>query len=298
VNVPPERPGPPPPRPNPLAPRHRLRVEDYRDLRALIGDHCGLAFPDDAAYLFEKRLATRLEARGLDGFQAYCRFLREDPDRAPEMEAVVEALTTHETYFFREPHQLRAFADPILPALAAANARQRRVRIWSAGCSTGEEVYTIAVLLAMSGLFADWDVDVVGSDIVRRVIAVARAGVYGDHAFRTPEAEALRPWVSEEGGKWHVREEVRRMVSFAHHNLLDPRGASVIGFVDVVFCRNVLIYLDLPARRRVLRTFFTKLRPGGFLLLGHSESLAHLTDEFEPVQLRDQLVYRKPRPPA
>jgi chemotaxis protein methyltransferase CheR len=206
----------------------------------------------------------------------------------------VEVLTTNETYFYREPHQLRAFSEEILPLLAAEKGAQRRLRIWSAGCSTGEEVYTVAILLARCGLFEGWDVDVFGSDIARRVLSVARAGAYGERAFRTPEAETIRPFFRVEGGKWHVRPEVRRMASFGYLNLLDEGTSTLVAGADVIFCRNVMIYFDLAARRRVLRMFLDKLRPGGYLLLGHSESLLNVTADFELVHLRNDLVYRKP----
>jgi chemotaxis protein methyltransferase CheR len=271
-----------------------MTAEEYRLLRELIYDHAGLSFAEDMKYLVERRLAARLQYHDLPDFSAYHRFLRYDPARRTELEVAVEVLTTHETYFYREPHQLRAFSEEILPALAVDNARQRRLRIWSAGCSTGEEVYTIAILLARSRLFEGWDVDVFGSDIARRVLTVARAGAYGPSAFRTPEAEALRVFFRLEVGKWHVKDEVRRLASFGHLNLLDEQMTSLVSAVDVVFCRNVMIYFDLPARRRVVRMFHQKLRPGGHLLLGHSESLLHVTADFELVHLRNDLVYRKP----
>jgi len=138
-------------------------------------------------------------------------------------------------------------------------------------------------------------VDVFGSDIARRVLGLARAGVYGPRAFRTPEAEALRPWFRAEGERWHVTPAVRRLVSFGHLNLLDEAMTGLVGSADVIFCRNVMIYFDLAARKRVVHTFRHKLRDGGYLLLGHSESLLNVTADFEIVHLRHDLVYRKPR---
>ena len=123
---------------------------------------------------------------------------------------------------------------------------------------------------------------------------MARAGAYGGGAFRSPEAEELRPWFEPREGKWAVREPVRRVVRFGRGNLLDGEAAHGEGPVDALFCRNVLIYFDLEARRRVLRTFHRRLRPGGYLMLGHSESLVNLTADFELVHLRRDLVYRKP----
>jgi chemotaxis protein methyltransferase CheR len=275
-----------------------MSPEEFRLLREVIYAHCGLSFGDDAAYLLEGRLSPRLQYLDLPDFGAYVRYLRHDTGRAAELDLVVETLATHETYFCRESHQLRTFSEEILPRIATRNARQRRLRIWSAGCSTGEEVYTIAHLVAGSGLFAGWDVDVFGSDIVRRVISVARTGAYGARAFRTQEGETLRAKWAVEDGRWLVPDELRQMVSFGVLNLVDGRSASMVGPVDVVFCRNVLIYLDVTARRRVLRTFWNKLRPNGFLLLGHSESLLNVTGDFELVPLRHDLVYRKPTPPS
>jgi chemotaxis protein methyltransferase CheR len=272
-----------------------MSPEEFRLLREVIQAHCGLFFRDDVRYLLERRLAPRLEVLGLQTFAEYHRHLRHDPARRAELEAAAEVLTTNETYLHREPNQLRAFSEEILPAVAEENAGIRRLRIWSAGCSTGEEAYTIAILLLRSGLFDGWDLEVFGSDISRRVLAVARTGAYGPSAFRLPESAALRPWFRPEGGKWVVRDEVRRLVGFGHLNLLDGAMLGVVGAMDVVFCRNVLIYFDLPERRRVLEAFRQKLRPGGFLLLGHSESLLHVTADFELVHFRHDLVYRRPR---
>ena len=212
-----------------------ITPDEFLALRELINRHCGLSFGDDVDYLFQARLAPRVRHHGLGGFAAYRRLLLEDPRRTEELEAAVAALTTHETYLHRQPGQLRAFAERLLPALAERNRRQRRLRVWSAGCATGEEAYTVAILVARSGLFEGWDVQVLGTDLVRGVLEVARAGAYGEQAFRTPEAQSLRPWFRRDGARWLVRDEVRRMVRFARLNLLDRRGAAVLGVVDVIF---------------------------------------------------------------
>jgi chemotaxis protein methyltransferase CheR len=272
----------------------RLGEEEFRLLRDLVEEHCGIHFRDEGRYLLERRLAPRVEALGLPSFTEYHRYLKLDPGRAAELEEALDVLTTNETYFYREPHQLDAFAREILPDLARARAAERRLRILSAGCSTGEEVYTLAVLVKDSRLFEGWDVEIAGCDISRRCVAQARAGTYGEHAFRTPEAEPMRRWFHLRGGKWSVDEAIRRMVRFGRENLLEPRALATVGRLDALFCRNVMIYFDVPARRRVLRTFHGRLRAGGWLLLGHSESLLNLTADFEIVHLRSDLVYRKP----
>jgi len=278
----------------PLLDAPAMSEEEFRLLRDLVHGHCGVLFRDDTSYLLERRLAPRLQALGLASFGEYHRFLRYDPGRAAELDEAVDLLTTNETYFYREPLQLQAFAREILPALARTLASQRRLRIVSAGCSTGEEAYTVAVLVRDSRLFEGWDVEVVGADISRRCLAAARAAAYGEHAFRSPEAEQMRRWFRLRGGKWVVDDAIRRMVRFTRENLLAPEALASVSRVDVLFCRNVMIYFDLAARRGVLARFHAKLRDGGWLLLGHSESLLNVTADFEIVHLSRDLVYRKP----
>lgn len=272
----------------------RLSEDEFRLLREVISEHCGIWFREDLAYLMERRLWPRLEVLGLGDFSDYYRYLRLDPSRFAELEAVVDVLTTNETYFWREPRQLRAFEREIVPMLAASLDSRRTVRILSAGCSTGEEAYTIAALLHDSGRFAGWKVEVIGVDIARRVVEAARIGAYRDHAFRSGDSERMRRWFRFRGGRWLVDDEIRRLVRFEQANLVDPRGLAGIGRVDVVFCRNVMIYFDVPARQRVLRGFHRALREGGFLLLGHSESLLNASADFELFHLQEEMVYRKP----
>jgi chemotaxis protein methyltransferase CheR len=271
-----------------------MSVEEFRLLRDLIHAHCGIHFREEMKYLLERRLAPRLAMHGLEDFTAYYRFLRFDPARAREMEDAVEILTTNETYFFREAYQLRAFSEEILAEIHERNAARKRLRIWSAGCSTGEEPYTIAILLLESGMFAGWDVEIFGNDISRQVLAAARRGEYKRHAFRETDERVIRRWFEPSGDKLQVREEARRLVSFGHLNLLDAQMIGLVGQMDVVFCRNVLIYFDNEAKRRVLKVFHDRLTAGGYLLLGHSESLINLSADFELVHLKNDLVYRKP----
>jgi chemotaxis protein methyltransferase CheR len=245
-------------------------------------------------FVMERRLAPRLEALGLSDFRAYYRFLRYGAERSGELEAAVEALTTHETYFYREPQQLRAFSDELLPLLQRRNARTRRLRVWSAGCSSGEEAYTVAMLLKASNLFEGWDVEVYGTDISRRVLEAARRAEYGPSSMRAIPPEALQRFFVPVGSRFRVREDVRAWVSFGQLNLLEPGAAQLLPPVDVVLCRNVMIYFDPAARKQVLRVFHDKLTPGGYLLLGHSENLLNLSADFELVHLRTDLVYRRP----
>ena len=271
-----------------------LDVEHFRLIRELIRAFCGIAFSDDSRYLVERRLRDRLDVIGVRDFAEYYRYLRWHVGARAEIEEAVEALTTNETYFFREDYQLRAFRDEVLPELERRNRDRRRLTIWSAGCSTGEEVYTIAMLVLESGLCGGWDLRVFGNDVNRRVIAQARRGVYGTSALRATSPERRESFFVEEVDGLHVSERVRALAHFGHLNLLDEERIALVGRVDAIFCRNVLIYFEAPTRRRVLDLFWDRLVPGGYLFLGHAESLINFSTSFEIVRLKDDLVYRKP----
>jgi chemotaxis protein methyltransferase CheR len=242
----------------------------------------------------ERRLRERLAALGLGSFNEYYQLLRYDERGRAELEEALDLVTINETYFLREAYQLRAFKDEVLPALRGVPQGRERLSIWSAGCSTGEEVYSIAMLTRESGLYPGRSVRIFGSDISRRVLAHARRGVYGKASFRAMPIELRRRYFLEHDDGAHVVDDLRSVSQFGHLNLLDTPRSSIVGRVDVIFCRNVLIYFDDAARRRVIEMFYDRLLPGGYLLLGHSESLLNVSTAFELVHLREDLVYRKP----
>lgn len=289
-------------------PEWELKAEEFRVLRELLASKLGLALNVDARVSAGRKLRDRLHVLHLQTFAEYFHYLRYHPSAAAEWEEVVELFTTHETYFFREDYQLRSFEEELLPRLAAQGKSRRRLSLWSAGCSTGEEPYTVAMLVERSGLFGDWEVRVFGSDLSKRCIATARRGFYGPSSFRaTPELVKrtyfetragfeARPGLDARAGATgaFVVERIRNMVHFGQMNLLDDERARTVGRVDVIFCRNVLIYLDAHARRRVIEMFLERLTPGGVLLLGHSESLLNVSTAFELLHLKEDLVYRKP----
>jgi chemotaxis protein methyltransferase CheR len=269
----------------------------FRLVRELLHDRYGLWFHDHLRFLLEYRLGPRLASLGLRDFDAYQRFLRLDPRGPEELLAAAEVLATHETYFYREPAQLRAFERDILADLAQERGDTRRLRILSAGCATGEEAYTVAALLVDSGRFTGWDLEVQAVDLSRRCLAQASSGVYGEAAFRSAEGMSLRHWFHLREGRWTVAPALRRLVQFCAANLLDGEGVPP-GPYDVILCRNVLLYLDLPARRRVLANLHAGLGPGGWLLLGHAESLLEPSDGFVPVRLDREVVFRRRRAEA
>lgn len=268
----------------------------FRLLRDFIHDYCGIFFDDGSKFLLERRLNRRLQQRQLKSFEEYYHFLRYDRKREEELVLLIDNLTTNETYFFREGAQLKAFSEEILPEIRETLAGRKSLRIWSAGCSTGEEPYTIAMLMLESGdWWRGWEVEILGSDINQRVLHTARRGVYKKGSLRATSAEMAAKYFVEEGkGEYRIIDRVRGLVSFSCVNLLDPFKASLIRDVDIIFCRNVIIYFDREAKKKVIESFYDKLREGGYLLLGHSESLINISNAFVLRTLKNDMVYQKP----
>jgi len=279
-------------KPPSLAPR--LSPFEFQELQRLFNDVAGLRIEESALPLLERRLAARLPVHDLTTFRDYLRLLQFGAQSADEMAAAYDLLTTGETYFFRHKEQLSLLVDTILPTVAAANAASRRLTIWSAGCSSGEEAYTAAILLNESGLFHGWSVRIVGNDLSHERIELARQGCYFQGAFRTTEAHIRNRYFEASGRFWQIQEQIRRLCHFAPLNLLGKDIESFVGRVDIIFCRNVLIYLSEKARTRVIESLYERLVPGGFMLLGHSESLKFLNTPFELIGMGQDLAFRKP----
>ncbi len=273
--------------------RVAISVEETRLLQALILEHCGISLGADAGFLFERRLGPRLDSLSLGTFLEYFHYLSHDLGGPEELEECVERITTHETYFFREQFQLDAFSREIVPDLLRRGAPRRELAVWSAGCSTGEEAYTIAMLLA--DVAPELAPEILGTDISPKVIAAAQQATYSAASFRTT-SDLLRERHFEPAGAglWRVVPALRRTCKFVRHNLTEIERFAEFGRQDVIFCRNVLMYLSSPARHRVVEGFYDALVPGGYLLLGHSESLLNVTTRFDLVNLSSDLVYRRP----
>ncbi|MCU0695428.1 MAG: protein-glutamate O-methyltransferase CheR [Myxococcaceae bacterium] len=272
-----------------------LTAEQLKLLRDVFQQACGFVLRDDLKFIAERRLAPRLEALGLRDFGSYQRYLRFDPRGKEELEVAIDLLLPRETYFFREPAQLTTFVDEVVPRLAQDSVG-RTLHAWSAGCSSGEEPYTLSMLMADHPLLAGWELDVLGTDLSQKALATARHAEYGPSSLRATSVEQkTRFFDAAEQGRVRVKRAYREKVRFGWLNLLDAGGARLLPMMDVIFCRNVLIYFDTETRRRVVNLFSERLREGGYLLLGHSENLFSLTTKFELVQLSGDLVYRKPR---
>ncbi len=271
-----------------------MSAEELHVLRDVFSTASGFFLREELKFIAERRLAPRLEVLGLRDFAAYARYLKFDARGADEIETAIDLLVPHETYFFREPTQLTCFETEILPQLEK-NDRLRDLRIWSAGCSTGEEAYTLSILThGRPGLIGK-HVEILGTDLSRKSLTTARKAEYGSMALRatTPDQRA-RYFDALDAGRVKVRQTYRDNVRFGQLNLLDTHAASLLPRFDVIFCRNVLIYFDQPTRKKVVELFYERLNDGGLLLLGHSENLLQLSTRFELVQLEGDLVYRRP----
>lgn len=277
-------------------PELQLTEEEFRLIRDLIYNHCGLFFDSDSKYLLDRRLLARLAYHNLSGFREYYQFLKYDRRKDEEIADIMDVLTTNETYFFRESFQLRAFTEEILPELKIAKDRDRTLRIWSAGCSTGEEPYTIAMLMLEMDCFKGWRIEIVGSDISQRVVQHARKGIYSKSSFRCTEDRYLQRFFTQAEGGYRICDEVRELVTISHMNLFDSNRLALLGKMDVIFCRNVIIYFDQNSKKRVIESFYNMLRGGGYLLLGHSESLMNVTTAFALKHLKNDMVYQKTAP--
>ena len=275
-----------------------MKDREYRWFADLVRSHCGISFGPDTRFLLERRVARRMRELSIESVPAYQYELRNESRRAGELAALIDEITTNETYFFREHSQLRALVAEILPE--ALVARRERgggaVSVWSAGCSSGEEPYSIVILAREAGFDPERDLRVYATDISRRMMKRARAGTYRETSFRETEPALRAKYFEEKDGTWTVSDAVKKSVDFIHLNLLDRSRIALLGAMDVILCRNVMIYFDADTRRAVIATFEDKLRPGGHLLLGHSESLINITSVLELRHLPTDLVYRKPVP--
>lgn len=268
-----------------------MSPETFRDISALINRRSGLNYDMKSRALLERRIAPRLRELDLWRFEEYAARLHQEPS---ELVWLYETLTTKETYFFRQEYQLKAFVDELMPLIAKTGGPHSRLTIWSAGCSSGEETYTLAMLLSESALFRGWKIRVIGTDLCPSNVETATQGVYRSSSFRTIDQERVDKYFSQVEGGQRVNADLRRMVHFSVGNLMNPVEVRSVGRVDVVFCRNVLIYFDDESRRAATSLFYERLLPGGYLLLGHSESLLNAGTDFEPVHLEGDLVYRRP----
>jgi len=267
-----------------------LQDSTFRQLRDFIYGKTGIFISDSKKYLIENRLLKRIQERNLKGFEEYLQFVKYSSN-GDELSKLFDAITTNETYFFREPQQLEVFVNDIVPRVIEKKGT-KDIRIWSAACSTGEEPYTLVMMLAEKTVGAR--VEVVGSDISDNVLASAKNAAYSSYSVRNIPGPYLKKYFRTNGQMtYELDRSVRDSVSFSNINLVDEKKVRGIRGVDVIFCRNVLIYFDDKAKQRAVSCLYDSLRPGGFLFVGMSESLHNVTRAFRPVIINKVVVYQR-----
>jgi len=270
----------------------------FRVLRDFIYEISGIFFSEDGKPILENRLQQNIKKRQLTSFGDYYYFLKYDRNKEEEIASLIDAITIQETYFFRENRQLDTFMGEVVPELIEKEKRTKRIRIWSAGCSTGEEPYTLSMLFLEQRLFQDYTVEIYATDISRAALTQARRGIYNSSSFRAIDPYFQKTYFTKEESGLRINDRVKQSVVFLHLNLYDRERWGLLPEMNAIFCRNVMIYFDTPAKKRVISSFYNKLREEGFLLLGHSESLMTLSTDFAMRHFKNDLLYQKISPPV
>jgi chemotaxis protein methyltransferase CheR len=272
-------------------PAHGLSEHELSEIRMLIEERTGICFDESRERFFSTRVKEHLRAKGLERGTDLLRAMRKSN---VEYEALLEGLLTQETSFFRYPSVYEAFEKRVLPELHVKKfwKNPRTLRIWSAGCSTGEEPYSIAITIADSLSFSDsWNVEILATDVGRLALKHAERGVYSGRSLGSVNQEQLAAHFTKSQNGHQVKPRLRKLVTFAQINLA---SAVYVGRMDMIFCMNVLIYFSEERRRALVQRFYDTLEPGGYLFLGHSESISKMPVKFQAIVLNDCILYRKP----
>ena len=271
-----------------------MNEDEFRRLCDFIYRRTGMVFTETKRYYVERRVADRMLATGATSFVSY--FARLRSDLRGEVEQFINAFTVNETYFFREEHQLQCLGADLLPQRIARPGASKTIRVWSVPCSTGEEPYSIAIWLLENWPQVDaYDIEIVGSDIDTRVLEAARTGVFGRRALMRLSAGIIAKYFEPlDSEHWRLIDDLRQSISFSPVNLVEPAQTRAHGTFDVIFCRNVLIYFDDASRRMAAENLYENLLPGGFICLGHSESMSRISPLFDVCRFADAIIYQRP----
>jgi len=278
----------------------RITLDEFGAIRDIINKETGILLSDSKKYLVELRLKSRFQDLNCIDINEYMDFLKNDRTEL-ELDRFIEALTVNKTSFFEDPQQLGAFADEVLPKMIYRKAKSgdRSIKIWSTGCSTGEEPYTLSMLLLEKVKdIESWKIQVIGNDINKRDLAVAKAGVYPERALNGVSKYYIDKYFSSSGNLYRIKPDVKKRVQFIHLNLMYKEQVCKIKDTDCIFCRNVLVYFDLNSARQALRCMYDCMAEGGFLFLGHSESLHQISAEYEMEIFKNAFAYVKKTMPS
>lgn len=274
--------------------KHPLTPGDLIRLCEFLYKRTGIQYGESKRFYIERRLMDRMSQVGLTKFAEYFGLLR---SAGPEVEQLINSFTVNETYFNREEDQLRCLDRSLLPEIVRTRGPGDLVRIWSVPCSTGEEPYSIAIWLLENWRLVDaYNIEIVGSDIDTRVLSEAAVGLYGARALSRLSPEVINRYFHWEDNFFRrIIDDLRESVKFTQTNLVDATAMAAQGKFDVIFCRNVLIYFDDASRLAASHNLYEALNAGGFICLGHSESMARISDRFEVRRFEDAIVYQRPR---
>jgi len=260
-----------------------MNSSDFEFLSSLLYKQSGLVLTPDKGYLLETRLQPVARSHGLTSIEQIVSTLKARRDEKL-VAAITDAMTTNESLFFRDRTPFDQFKAVVLPSLLQSRAAKKSIRIWSAACSSGQEPYSLSMVLdELASKLTGWRVEIVATDLSTEMVARARAGIYSQFEVqRGLPVQLLVKYFEQDGDRWQLSEKIRRMVTFREFNLLqDPRP---LGNFDIVFCRNVLIYFDQDTKRKVLEGVSRQIAPDGYLYLGGAETVISITDKFQPVK--------------
>jgi chemotaxis protein methyltransferase CheR len=270
-----------------------LSDDDLRRFCEFLYQRTGISYSETKRFYIERRLIDRMGRVGTRSFAAYMNLIRA---AGPEAEQVINSFTINETYFYREEHQLRCLSNSLLPEVVVKRQPGDLVRIWCVPCSTGEEPYSVAIWLLENWRLVDaYNIEIVGSDIDTRALAAALEGDYGERALSRLPAEVIEQYFEPmQLGERQLIKDLRESVKFTQVNLLDAGNMAAQGRFDVILCRNVLIYFDDASRLAASVNLYDALSPGGFICLGHSESMTRISNRFKVRRFEDAIVYQRP----
>ncbi len=268
--------------------------DDFKLIREIIYNYSGIYISDDYQSIFMRRLERRLLTLSMDSFHEYYYFLKYNQSNSDELRKLMDVITIKETYFFREIDQMKTLVDEVIPELRKQK-KGESIKIWSAGCATGEEPYTIAILCIEKGYHLEGSrIEIFANDISQEAIQKAKKGVYKQTSFRaTEQAYLQRFFTPVEEGMLTIRDEVKDLLNFFCINLLDKNRLTFLPLFDVIFCQNVIIYFNDESKRKVIESFHKKLQSHAYLFLGHSESLINFTHLFTLKHFFHSLAYQK-----
>lgn len=267
-------------------------------IRDLIYESCGIYVPETRFRFLEERCTRRMSAVRMESLTQYFSYLNSYAGRTSEMKCLLNEITVGETCFFRNQTQLEALRSVVIPGIVTKKQAQglHHLRIWSAGCSTGEEPYTLAILLTeIGGVLKNWTFEILATDLNENSVSKAKEGTYGEYALRNVKEQYLQKYFEREGELYRVKRELRSHVQFSRVNLLDDSRMVFLKGMDIILCCNVLIYFDTGSKRRVIQHFYNNLIPNSYFFLGHAESLFGVTEDFKLVHFPGTTGYLKPQ---